>query len=427
MPNGLRGWLASAFTFYLCALILTQLMLPDRMLSDEHVHWLQVLRFAAGDWRVDPWLSTWPTMNALVSLPVRLLANSELWVGRATIACSALVAFAGMFALQRVIQGPQVSGHQAALQVLQFMLAPITLLFSVLVYTDLPALAALLWAAYGAVTGRRALLLVAGAATVAFRQSHIIWFVALVFWFLHEQLRADLTAHPDWFLWQKVRAVVVLAVRQERAVLLATLGMMALWMLIVQWSGGVAYGANTRAGHFLRLAGAPNACFSMVVALIVFLPVYASVLWQRRRAIARRHILIAALLLVLIAWLFEATEPGNVHPAAQVLWRNRILSLLQDPVGRVVMDIACLLGLYASATMAVAPAARAARVGALLFGLLYVLPFGLIEQRYYLPMLALLWSFRAAQSTTVEWFQLAWSLLLSALLLQQVVVAERFL
>lgn len=61
----------------------------------------------------------------------------------------------------------------------------------------------------------------------------------------------------------------------------------------------------------------------------------------------------------------------------------------------------------------------AARVGALLFGARYVRPLNVIEQRYYLPILALLCSFRAARSTTVERVQSGWSLLLSALLLQQ--------
>lgn len=409
-----------ALALWLCAL-------PDRMLSDEHVHWSQVLRFAAGDWTVDPWLSTWPTMNALVSLPVRWLATQQLWVGRMTIACSAVLAFTGMLALQLAVQPPTVSKDQAALRALQFMLAPITLLFSILVYTDLPALAALLWAAFGAVTGRRALLLAAGAMTVALRQSHIVWLVALVLWFLHVQFRAVLDSRANQGAWAMVRTFVELTALRERTVLLTTLGLVALWTLIVQWSGGVAYGANTREGHFLHLAGAPNACFSMVVALIVFLPVYLNVLWLRRHAIGYQQIFVGALLLVLITLLFEATEPGNIHPAAQVLWRNRLLSLLQDPAGRVVMDVACLLGMYVSATMPVVPAAHVARIGALLFGVLYVLPFGLIEQRYYLPMLALLWSLRAPQSMLVEWVQLGWSVLLSVLLLQQVVMAGRFL
>ena len=58
---------------------------------------------------------------------------------------------------------------------------------------------------------------------------------------------------------------------------------------------------------------------------------------------------------------------------------------------------------------------------------LYLLPFSLIEQRYYLPMFTLLAAFRMPQKIRWEWAQLLWSLALSSVLLYHIVYKGRFL
>ena len=433
-PSLLRdGIYFAAFTF---ALVLLARWLPATMLADEYVHWPQVVSFSQGSWSVNPWLSTWPTMNFIVSLPVRLTDTRELWLGRVVVASSGGVAFVGYLKLLHAIHGNSLTAGAwpgAGLRALQFFCAPVILLFTSIIYTDIPALAALVWAAYAVLSRRRALLLFAAAMTVALRQSHIVWFVALMLWhgwLLHrEQIMSSATDQraASRFNLKGCVAACFDVFRGDIFFWLAAAGLSLCWLAIVQLTGGVAYGANTQVGHFVHVAGFGNMCFSMVVLLLVFFPVMAATLATRPIAWSPARVLLLVAVVALIAVGFQATLPGNVAPEAQVLLRNRLLAQLSDPLGRVAMIAACAMGLLAWIKTDFAPQFAPLKWPLLAFSALYLLPFGLIEQRYYIPMFALFWAARKPQPIALEWTQLAWCVALSAMLVYQVTYKGKFL
>jgi hypothetical protein len=124
---------------------------------------------------------------------------------------------------------------------------------------------------------------------------------------------------------------------------------------------------------------------------------------------------------------FQATLPGNIAAEAQVLLRNRLLAHLADPLGRAAMTLVCVTGLLAWIATDFSTSVKPLRWPLLFFSALYLLPFGLIEQRYYIPMFALFWAARKPQAPWLEWAQLAWCLTLSAMLIYQVAYKGKFL
>jgi hypothetical protein len=177
----------------------------------------------------------------------------------------------------------------------------------------------------------------------------------------------------------------------------------------------------------VHVAGWGNMCFSMVVALLVFLPTMAATLAKARIVWSPIRVLLFIAVVALISFGFQATLPGNIAPEAQVLLRNRLLTLLTDPVGRSLMILSCVLGLLAWLATDFAATVAPLRWPLLAFSALYLLPFGLIEQRYYIPMFALFWAARKPQAPPVEWGQIVWCLALSALVVYQVTYKARFL
>ena len=431
-----RGNFGSLVAFAVTLSVLSR-WLPATLLADEYVHWPQALSFAQGVWDVSPWLSTWPTMNAMVSLPLRFTANRELWMGRAVISVTACVAFVGYLKLLYAIHGDALRSKNviggAGLRALQFFCAPAILLFTSVIYTDIPALAALVWAAYAVMLRRRAVLLSAAAITVAFRQSHIVWFVALMLWHgwlsYREQkmLSATNSDMHDKFNFKYLVARLWGVFRSDVLFWLAVGALVLLWLTIVKLSGGVAYGVNTQVGHFVHVAGWGNMCFSMVVALLVFFPIMLTTLATRRITWSLTRLLMLIGVLTLVAVGFQATLPGNIAPEAQVLLRNRLLALLADPLGRSLMTILCVAGLLAWISTDFSASVKPLRWPLLAFSALYLLPFGLIEQRYYIPMFALFWAARKPQTLSIEWVQLGWSLALSTMLVYHVTYRGKFL
>ncbi|MEO7252671.1 MAG: hypothetical protein ABIZ64_00360, partial [Casimicrobium sp.] len=316
--------------------------LPNHMLADEYVHWPQALRFAQGDWHIDPWLSTWPTMNFVVSCVLRVFRAEQLWVGRLVIVVFSLVAFAGFLRLANAVETPaRIDTRARDIMALQWFTNPLMLLVCTVLYTDVPALAALIWAAVGVVERRRALFLVAGIATVMFRQTHLVWFATLLAWHLALTWQALPDSSEDSVF--KQLAEVVSTERWTLAVgAIAVLG----WLVVVATTGGIAFGVNTQPAHHISAGGVPNEFFAMAVWATAFAPLALGTLLTeftgpngRRTALATVGVAVAVM--ALAALFFEATQPGNTHPATMALIRNQALQTLNHPLGRVLMFALC--------------------------------------------------------------------------------------
>ena len=403
-------------------------LLPNQMLADEYVHWPQALRFAHGDWLVDPWLSTWPTMNFAVSLLLRLFQSDQLWVGRLTIIAFAVLAYVGFVQLIDALHEPSPQYHRVrGIMALQWFTCPLLLLFCTVVYTDIPALAALIWAAVGVAERRRGLFLIAGIATVAFRQTHLLWFATLLAWHLLLAWRAQ-TAN----IHAPTMARLISLVRGERLTLIVSATAVLAWFAVVVHTGAIAFGVNTQPAHHMSVGGVPNEFFAMVVWMTAFAPIAIGTLATLvTRQFSRRETLItvgvAAIVAVLASVFFVTTQLGNTHPSAMILIRNQALQALTDPFGRPLLIALCAAGALVWWRIEFAPSVAPFKWPFFLASASYLLPFSLIEQRYYLPMFTLLAAFRVPLTARWEWAQLAWSLALSSVLLYHVIYKGRFL
>jgi hypothetical protein len=383
-------------------------LLPSHPIVDEEVHFAQAQMFANGNWQIHSSLSTWPTINVVVAVPLAVLGGDSLTAARAVIAMFAILAVVGFFSLCTHFD-PAGAGRKTA----QFFLLPIVLPYCGLVYTDIPALAAVLWMTLAALKQRFAIFSIAAVAAIAFRQVNIVWFVAGVALYAHELHRSESGA------------------RQRRMAQIAILGIgvAAAYALIIWVRGGIALTAETQASHALGPNGLPNIEFAIGLGGVLFAPI----LWSTRKRFLNFlrtpgwAILFFGLLLF-VGYTFVVRHLFNTDPSLiDGFLRNRILFAITHTwllwLFAVVVATAalgfCLLPFCRGAEMFKIPL-YAIGLGALL-------PLGLIEQRYYLPLFALLWVFRAPVSETLERVQLALSAILAFAAVAMISMSDVFL
>ncbi|MEP6484169.1 MAG: hypothetical protein ABJB01_06940 [Rudaea sp.] len=147
-----------------------------RSVIDEYFHYAQVTLFYSGFWRVVPQLTTIPGYHAVVALILRVVGNDHLDTARFVHASLCLIAIAGFFALRRRLWPGTETAATA-----QFVVLPIMAPLLFVVYTDVPAVALLLWATWAVVSGRSFLSALLLCLLVLVRQHEIVLGAFLVF------------------------------------------------------------------------------------------------------------------------------------------------------------------------------------------------------------------------------------------------------
>jgi len=378
---------ASIFAAIVC-------ILPSEPIADEVLHFGQAQVFAHGGRTIHPLLSTWPTMNLVVAAPLAVLGSDSLLVARATIAAFALLAVVGFYTLAAHFDQPG-----AAMKTAQFFLIPIVLPYCGMVYTDIPALAAILWMTHAAVNRRFALFAVASLFAIACRQINVVWFAAGFALYASELHRND---RENW-----ARRLMPLAV--------FGVGVIIAWALIVMTTGGIALTSAAQEAHYLSPRGLPNIEFAIGLGGILFAPI----LWSTRARVleAMRKPRWAALLvaiLLFVGFTFAVTHPYNTDVSViEDFLRNRILFEITHTSMRWAFAVLVALAAFGFALLPFNRGAAHLRIPLYAIGAAALLPFGLVEQRYYLPLFALIWAFRAPASEILERAQLALSAILS--------------
>ncbi|HJT98211.1 MAG TPA: hypothetical protein VJ696_07825, partial [Rhodanobacteraceae bacterium] len=151
------------------------------LLSDEAYHYAQIELFRRGEFRVlDLYLTTIPGYHALVAALLAITGSESLAAARTLTALFGLAAAAAFHLIRRETQRGTESIATAELLALP-VLAP----FLFLVYTDVLALALILWATLATLRGRHVLAAIALCATVLVRQNDVVWagfLAALAVW-----------------------------------------------------------------------------------------------------------------------------------------------------------------------------------------------------------------------------------------------------
>ena len=368
--------------------------LPTLPIADEFIHFAQAQEFAQGGRRIYPLLSTWPTLNWVVAAPLAVLGSDSLTVARATVATLALLAVIGFFALAAHFDPPN-----ARMRTAQFFLVPIVLPYCGMVYTDIPALAGMLWMAYAALNRRFVLFAAAAVLAIAFRQINIVWFVAGAALYAYQMHGNDPTNWP--------RRLVPLAVLGS--------GVFLAWILVVRSTGGIALTASAQEAHYLWPRGLPNIEFAIGLGGVLFAPI----LWPTRVRVLElirkpRWALLAVGMLLGVVFTFDVTHPYNTESLViEDFLRNRILFEITHTSLRWIFAIVVALSTFGFALLQFHRDAAQLKVPLYAIGAAALLPFGLVEQRYYLPLFALIWAFRAPASATLERVQLALNICLA--------------
>lgn len=354
-------------------------------LTDEADHYAQIALFLRGRWELWPPLTTIPGYHFATALLARLAGDPSLDSARWINAAYGLVAIAGFHALRR-----RLWPGTETLATAQFMLLPILAPLFFVVYTDVLALALLLWAAWAAIAHRFWLSTVLMTLLVGVRQHEIVW-VGVV---------ASLAAvTPQAQLSLRLRAAV--------PYMLPVTCFVGFWA----WNGSISLSREQSGLHPDFSLHGGNIGVAVVVAGLL-LPFHVLHGLRDFIACARRHRWLAMVppLLVAAFWFgFRADNPYNTaFPDYYV--HNRLVRMLeQDTLSRAVASLVFALACCGLSRMALRP--RAAWLLAPVAAL-FLAGSWLVELRYAMVPIALWLALREPLRARIEYATLAlWAVL----------------
>ena len=143
---------------------------------DEYFHYAQITLFYGGFWRPVPQLTTIPGYHAFIALILRCIGDDSLDTARIVHSLSCLGAIAGFFALRR-----RLWPGTETIATAQFLCLPVMVPLFFVLYTDVPAVALLLWATWSTVVGRTFLSSLLLCLLVLVRQHEVVWSGFLLF------------------------------------------------------------------------------------------------------------------------------------------------------------------------------------------------------------------------------------------------------
>jgi alpha-1,2-glucosyltransferase len=384
---GLTTAQAAALAAALLALLTAFFAFLDNDLRwDETAHFRQMELFVRREWTMEPSVTTLPGYHALLALGVWLIDTARVPSVRLIqfeIALGTTVAFI-------LLARRREAGH-AAVKTLQVVFLPILFPLFFMFYTDLASLGFVLLTALAASAGLYPAAGVLGLASCLVRQNNIVW-VALIF-------AQRYVADHGWRRPARLSSLLRYA-----PVLLSAAAIVG-WLVANR--GQVAVG-DVKA-HPLGTPHPGNVFFMLFVAGVLFLPLwwgYRSETWARLRRPVTWAILAGTF--ALFWYTFAADHPYNRETN---FLRNQIL------IWATATSTHKLLFFLPIAVACVSlPSARLSPGGWLVYPatVAFLLPSWLIEQRYYLIPLVLLLADREPIDSRVEWAQVGYSAIASA-------------
>lgn len=375
-----------------------------RMLTDEVNHYPQIALFLRGDFRVlVDYLTTIPGYHALVAALMRLFGAESLDAARLVNAVSGLVAACGFHALRRRTWPGTESVATA-----QMLVLPILVPLFFIVYTDVLALALVLWAAWATLRGRHGWSALLLGALVCVRQNAVVW----------SGFAAMLALWPSWrqggfAAWREL-------VRIGWPYLLPLAGFLGFWV----WNGSISLSAGQAAMHPDLQLHAGNVFLALFLAGVL-LPLHVVTgLADFANAVRRRHwLMLLPIGLFAAVWFgFRADNPYNTALPDYYVRNAFLLAVAGDPFVRAAFAL-----VVAAAACALAPTPLRPAHAAWLYavGAFFLAASWLVEQRYALVPLVLWLAFRQHRALLIELATLALWLLLAVLVFAGM-ISDRF-
>lgn len=387
---------------YVAAIVLS---FPRAVHGDELYHFAQIQLFLRGEFRfLDHYLTTIPGYHAAVAALLRLSGQDSLGAARAVNAAFGIVAAAGFLRLRR-----RWWPGSETLATAQMIALPILAPLFFLVYTDVLALALVLWALVAMFAGRHRWSAAALLAVVLVRQNDVVWaaFVALM------------------AVWPELR--VHGRATRVRHVVHAWPYSIPIFVFLGFWAcnGTISLSHEQAQLHPLTLH-LGNIFFGLLLlGILLPLQVFAG-LGEFFNQVRQRPWLAFLPVIVMAAywWGFQADNPYN-SALPQFLPRNGLLARIDhDPLWRAGAGAIMMLAACGLATTRLRP-----RDAWWLYPVsaLFLAASWLIEQRYLLVPLVLWLAFREQRSRAMEYATLALWLAFAVCIVWAVVSGRFFL
>lgn len=345
-------------------------------IADEATHLGVIQNILAGKWSATERVPMIPTFHALIASFLSLFPENVQGILTAR-------SFSFLLALLLFLPGVNIARHfsqkHSSLKAWQLLLCPLLFILTPLVYTDLLALLFLLRGLHAGLLKKQSAYIWIAAASLI-RQSHAIWTLAL---FLYGYLSRHGTSFSIGSLWNYLRS-------QKVFLSLAFLG-----LLYILWNQGIAFGL--REHHPTGSFSLGNIIFTFFLLPILFpLETYACIKEYLKKH-GLRFFLLILLLMLCVSLCFTSPHPLNRIPG---FLRNELLmSMTSSVVLRIVFQCLSALGLV---LLCAWPFQSRKLSVFLLTALPYLAAFPLIEQRYAIPVIAMLILFRRQESIEGE-------------------------
>ncbi len=374
--------------------------------TDELNHYAQIELFLRGEFRIfTRYLTTIPGYHAIVAVILKITGGASLDAARLVNAAFSLIAIAGFHALRR-----KLWPGTETLATAQLLVLPILVPLFFLVYTDVLALALLLWATLATIASRHwlaaALLLV----LISVRQNEIVW-------------TGFLCALAAWPL---VRARGVRAWRETLPLALPYCVPVAAFLAFWAWNGSISLSPEQSALHPDFSLHAGNLFFALFIAGVL-LPFHTIAgLADFATRVRRQPWLIAIPLVVFAAfwWGFRADNPYNTAFPDYYVRNGFLIAIGTGPPVRAIVGAVVALAACGLASTRLKPAAA--------YWLYPIAAFSLaaswlVEQRYTLVPLVLWLAFREHRGRAIEWATGALWLVLAVFVFHGIIALRFFL
>lgn len=371
---------------YVAALAAIRLHAP---FTDEVDHFAQVTQFLHDTGRVLPGLTTIPGYHALVAAILRACGADSLDAARLVNGAFGLFAVAGFHAVRR-----RAWPGTETLATAQLIVLPILVPLFFVVYTDVLALALLLWATWASLARRHLLAALLACALVGVRQHEVVWGGLLFFLAAGDRAVDDVRDGGLRFLrplWPYVLPFGLF---------------LGFWI----WNGSISLSRTETAVHPDVSLHAANPLFALLVAgLLMPLQALHGLHVFARAPRDWRWLLLVPVLACAFWFAFRVDNPLNTNYPWFYLHNHLALYVDQHPFARALAS--CVVGAACGfAAFRLSPRAAYAMVP---IAFVFLAASWLVELRYAMVPIVLWLAFREQRSRPIEYATLALWLVLA--------------
>lgn len=380
------------FLVVILALVWTMKILPDGMLADEGYHWSQIVTFLNGG-EYSTAISPLPGYHLTMTYLIKALSLGESLPAARCL--NWFLALSGLGLFFWMVRRSN-EGNPYALSS-QIYLSPIIFPFFFLIYTDLTSLSLLLLSLLLTLERRYRLAATVAGISLLFRQTNIMWL--FLFWML------ALSETGFFSSLRNIKSFGAIKFKEFAGPLRKTYIFPVFCILFVGFvviNKGVAMGEADV--HTFKMVYPTQVFMLLCTLFFLFLPMHiknAPAIW---RLLKLQPLLpfLGAMLYAVYMITFDATHDYNYN---EHYIRNRLLSWLRDDaLNQSLLFIPMLWAFY---SLLLTPFREKKYYWLYPITILYLLPIGLIEPRYFIVPVVLFMLFRKPMDERLEYLTAA--------------------